>query len=396
MAEFPHIEYEIQVPYSLRVYFTKKAFEAGNPLFRDLACSKESGARKKTLFYIDKAVAAAHPDLEGDIESYFGHYQEDLHLRGIYVLEGGESLKNDPRCLDKIYADIQRHGICRHSYIVGIGGGALLDVVGYAAATAHRGIRHFRLPTTTLSQADAGVGVKNGVNFNRKKNFIGSFAPPFAVVNDFSFLKTLPDEHLRNGYIEAVKVALIRDAAFFDWIETNAGSLSQFEETVMEELIQRCAKLHVAHIALSGDPFEMGSVRPLDFGHWAAHKLEQLSNFEISHGAAVAIGIAIDTVYSTEIGYLDSSSARRVLSLITRLNFQIYSSILEKRDDSGYPLILEGLEEFREHLGGMLTITLLRKIGSRFEVHEMNEELVLKSIERLKELAQRHKEFNQG
>lgn len=387
MAEFPHIEYDIQVPYCLRVYFTKNAFRVGNPLFRDLACSQENWARKKTLFYIDKAVAATHPDLAGDIESYFGHYRRDLDLRGIHFPDGGESLKNNPGCLDKIYADIQRHCICRHSYIVGIGGGALLDVVGFAAATAHRGIRHFRFPTTTLSQADAGVGVKNGVNFNGKKNFVGSFAPPFAVVNDFSFLKTLPDEHLRNGYVEAVKVALIRDAAFFDWIETNVDSLNQFEETVMEELIHRCAKLHVAHIATSGDPFEMGSVRPLDFGHWAAHKLEQVSNFEISHGAAVAIGIAIDTIYSVEMGYLEKSSASRVLSLLTRLNFRIYSSLLEKRGDSGYPLILEGLEEFREHLGGRLTITLLKNIGSRFEVHEMNEELVLKSIERLKTLA---------
>ncbi|MBC9868480.1 MAG: 3-dehydroquinate synthase [Opitutae bacterium] len=387
MTESPHIEYVIRVPFSLRVFFTKNAFRVGNLLFRDLAYSQESGARKKTLFYIDKAVAASHPDLAGDIESYFDHYHEDLHLRGIYLLEGGESLKNDPRCLDKIYADIQRHCICRHSYVVGIGGGALLDVVGFAAATAHRGIRHFRLPTTTLSQADAGVGVKNGVNFNRKKNFVGSFAPPFAVVNDSTFLKTLPGEHLRNGYIEAVKVALIRDAAFFDWIETHADSLNRFEEAVMEALIQRCAELHVAHIANSGDPFEMGSVRPLDFGHWAAHKLEQLSNFEISHGAAVAIGIAIDTIYSTQMGYLDSSSAKRVLSLLTHLNFRIYSSVLEMRDDSGNPRILEGLEEFREHLGGTLTITLLKKTGSRFEVHEMNEELVLKSIERLKALA---------
>ncbi len=387
MTKSPHIEYVIQVPFSLRVFFTKNAFRTGNPLFRDLACSQESGTRKKTLLYIDKAVAASHPDLAGDIASYFDHYHEDLDLRGIYLLEGGESLKNDPRCLDKIYADIQRHCICRHSYVVGIGGGALLDVVGFVAATAHRGIRHFRLPTTTLSQADAGVGVKNGVNFNRKKNFVGSFAPPFAVVNDSTFLKTLPGEHLRNGYIEAVKVALIRDAAFFDWIETHADSLNRFEEAVMEALIQRCAELHVAHIANSGDPFEMGSVRPLDFGHWAAHKLEQLSNFEISHGAAVAIGIAIDTIYSMEMGYLDSSSAKRVLSLLTHLNFRIYSSVLEMRDDSGYPRILEGLEEFREHLGGTLTITLLKKIGSRFEVHEMNEELVLKSIERLKALA---------
>ncbi len=387
MSDFPHIEYIIRVPYFLRVYFTKNAFETGNPLFRDLACSQESGARKKALFYIDKAVGDADPDLKGKIESYFDHYDEDLHLRGIYFLSGGESLKNDAGCLDKIYADIERHRICRHSYIVGIGGGALLDVVGFAAATAHRGVRHFRLPTTTLGQADAGVGVKNGVNFNRKKNFVGSFAPPFAVVNDFSFLKSLPEAHLRNGYIEAIKVALIRDAAFFDWIEANADFLNRFDEAVMEELIQRCAKLHVAHIATSGDPFEMGSVRPLDFGHWAAHKLEQLSDFEISHGEAVAIGIAIDTIYSEEMGYLENSCAKRILSLLKRMNFQLFSAVLEKRNGSRYPRILEGLEEFREHLGGMLTITLLKTIGSRFEVHEMNTELVLTSIKRLKSLA---------
>ena len=387
MAEFPHIEYKIQVPYSLRVFFTKDTFRVENPLFRDLACSQESGARKKALFYIDEAVSAAHPKLDREIEAYCRHFADDLNLKGIYFLEGGEGLKNNPPCLEKIYADIERHGICRHSYIVGIGGGALLDVVGFAAATAHRGIRHFRLPTTTLSQADAGVGVKNGVNFNQKKNFIGAFAPPFAVVNDFSFLRTLPPEHFRNGYVEAIKVALIRDAAFFDWIETKAASLNQFESAAVGHLVQQCARLHVAHIAKSGDPFEMGSVRPLDFGHWAAHKLEQLSNFDISHGAAVAIGIAIDTLYSTEMGYLERPNAERVISLLTRLNFRIYSEYLERRDDSGYPRILEGLAEFREHLGGALTVTLLKKIGQRFEVNEMNEELILKSIKRLRGLA---------
>lgn len=386
MASSSHIVYPIHIPYQLRVYFTKHAFDVENPLFRDLACSKESGNRRKALFYVDEAVSKANPELSGQITTYFDHYAEELRLMGVHDLPGGESLKNDADCLDRIYSDIERSKICRHSYIVAIGGGALLDTVGFAAATAHRGIRHFRFPTTTLGQADAGVGVKNGVNFNRKKNFVGAFAPPFAVINDYSFLDTLPEVHLRNGYIEAIKVALIRDASFFDWIEERVEALNAFERESMEELIHRCAEHHVAHIATSGDPFEMGSVRPLDFGHWAAHKLEQLSGFALSHGEAVAIGIAIDTLYSEEMGYLNSSSAERIIALLKKLKFETYSEYLEQRNGSRFPYVLEGLEEFREHLGGLLTITLLKRIGSRFEVHEMDTDVVLRSIERLKQL----------
>lgn len=386
MSEFLPIEYPIQIPYQLRVYFTKDVFDTSNPLFRDLACSRESGHRRNTLIYIDQAVADTHPELASQIEEYFKHHENDLSLKGVHVLEGGEAVKNHEGVIDQIYAEIERKRICRHSYIGAIGGGAVLDTVGYAAATAHRGIRHFRFPTTTLGQADAGVGVKNGINFHQKKNFVGTFAPPFAVINDLNFLSTLPEVHMRNGYIEAIKVALIRDSSFFNWIEQNAGALNQFEPKALEELVYRCARHHVAYIATSGDPFEMGSVRPLDFGHWAAHKLEQLSDFKLSHGEAVGIGIAIDTLYSEEMGYLDSDSASRIINLLQQLKFKTYSDYLEKKNGNRMPYILQGLEEFREHLGGLLTITLLKRIGSRFEVHEIDTDVVLRSIQRLKNL----------
>lgn len=386
MSDFLPIEYPIQIPYQLRVYFTKRVFDSANPLFRDLACSRESGNRRKTLIYIDEAVSQANPGLTEEIETYFKHHENDLILKGIHLLPGGEVIKNDSKVVKRIFSDIEEDGICRHSYVVAIGGGAILDTVGFAAATAHRGIRHFRLPTTTLGQADAGVGVKNGVNFQEKKNFVGTFAPPFAVINDLQLLATLPDIHMRNGYIEAIKVALIRDSGFFHWIEDHVSELNSFEPSALKELVYRCAKHHVAYIATSGDPFEMGSVRPLDFGHWAAHKLEQLSKFELSHGEAVAIGIAIDTLYSEEMGFLDSTSAQRILALLRQLKFETYSDYLEKKNGGRFPYILEGLEEFREHLGGLLTITLLKNIGSRFEVHEMDTDVVLRSIERLKTL----------
>ncbi|MDQ8179998.1 3-dehydroquinate synthase [Pelagicoccus sp. SDUM812005] len=379
----PNIEHSIAIPYQLRVLFTENAFATENPLLLNLLCSKESGSRRKAILYLDEGVAAANPQLVPQIEAYFQHHREELNLRGIHLLPAGEPIKNNTDYLKEIYAQIEDQKICRHSYLIAIGGGALLDTVGFAAATAHRGIRHIRFPTTTLGQGDAGVGVKNGFNFRGKKNFVGTFAPPFAVVNDFAFLDTLPEKHLRNGYIEAIKVALIRDATFFDWIESHADALNAFQPDAVRQLVHRSAKHHVTHIATSGDPFEMGSVRPLDFGHWAAHKLEQLSDFRISHGEAVAIGIAIDTLYSQKMGYLDQTSVNRILNLITKLQLPTYAPELEQKTADGKNATLAGLEEFREHLGGLLTITLLKEIGQRFEVHEMDTEKILQSIQSL-------------
>jgi 3-dehydroquinate synthase len=275
---------------------------------------------------------------------------------------------------------VERYKLSRHSFVIAIGGGALLDVVGFAAATAHRGVRLIRLPTTTLSQADGGVGVKNAINAFGKKNFIGTFAPPFAVINDSRFLETLSPSEKTAGYIEAVTVGLIRDAEFFFEIERLTKALNRFEPAAVQRLVRRCAELHVEHIAESGDPFERGSARPLDFGHWAAHKLEQLSAFRLGHGEAVAIGIALDVIYSREAGYLDPAEAIRILTLLQELGFPFFTN--EMRD---IDTLLVGLDEFREHLGGDLTITLLKGLGRGFEVHEMSRELVARAIEELRE-----------
>jgi 3-dehydroquinate synthase len=256
-------------------------------------------------------------------------------------------------------------------------------MVGLAASTAHRGVRHVRIPSTTLSQDDSGVGVKNGINAFGKKNFIGTFCPPFAVINDFALLATLSPRDKRAGYIEAVKVALIRDAEFYEALEADAFKLREFEPQAMKRLIFRSAELHLNHIATSGDAFEFGSARPLDFGHWAAHKLEQLSEYRIRHGEAVAVGIALDVIYSRRKGFLDDASAERILRLIELLGFDLFASELTHEDADGSLIVLNGLEEFREHLGGELTITLLRGIGQGFEVHEMDREVVEQSIHEL-------------
>jgi 3-dehydroquinate synthase len=232
------------------------------------------------------------------------------------------------------------------------------------------------------------VGVKNGINAFGKKNFIGTFAPPFAVINDFQLLATLQPRDKRNGYVEAVKVACIRDSEFFDQIERDAEALRGFEAAAVQRLIHRCAELHMNHIATSGDPFEMGSARPLDFGHWSAHKLEQISEYRIRHGEAVAIGIALDCIYAREMGHLPSEDCERILQLLEQLDFSLWTQDLLHEDGDGRLVVLDGLEEFREHLGGRLTITLLRGIGEGFEVHEMNVPKVLGAIHELQERAE--------
>lgn len=374
------IERSIQVTWQHRVLFTDDVFVPGNSILRDTLSRDEPGAPRRALVVVDQALSAAHSGLSRAIENYFKANPTAAALVAPPLLcAGGEQIKQSWSAVAELHAALDQHHIDRHSYLIAVGGGALLDMAGLAAATAHRGVRHIRIPTTTLSQCDSGVGVKNGINAFGKKNFIGTFAPPFAVINDFQLLATLSPRDKRAGFVEAVKVACIRSREFFEVLERDATALARFEPEAMQKLIRRCAELHVNHIATSGDPFEFGSARPLDFGHWAAHKLEQITNFNLRHGEAVAIGIALDVSYARRAGFLSTDAADRVLRLLRALGFELFHPDLQRAE------LLAGLEEFREHLGGRLAITLLRDIGVGFEVNEMNVTLIRESIAGLAE-----------
>ena len=382
------IEHTLEVRWRHRVFFTDHAFAPANSLLRSLLAESGDSGPARVLFVVDESLAQARPTLLADIRAYCAAHADAIALaREPIVIEGGERVKNSYFHVSQIQSAIDAHHIDRHSTVIVVGGGALLDMAGLAAATAHRGVRLIRVPTTTLSQADSGVGVKNGINAFGKKNFIGTFAPPFAVINDFQLLATLPPRELRCGYSEAVKVACIRDAGFFAELERDAAALRDFEPAALRRVIHRCAELHAQHIAGSGDPFEFGSARPLDFGHWAAHKLEQLSDHRIRHGEAVAIGIALDVLYARNIGLLSSPSAERVLRLLEELGFGLFADELRHADDDRQLRLFEGLSEFKEHLGGRLTITLLSEIGLGVEVHEMAPAAIAAGLQ---ELADRH------
>lgn len=370
------------VSYSYPVFFTEHLFDTSNQCLRSFLQSKSVQAERKILTVLDEGMLLHHPALEQKIQAYLHMIPGFVPVQESLVLPGGEQVKNDPVYFDKILQAINDDKIDRHSYLMAIGGGSLLDLAGYAAAVAHRGIRHIRVPTTVLSQNDSGVGVKNGVNHFGKKNFLGTFAPPVAVFNDKHFLTTLEERDWRSGIAEAVKVALIKDPLFFNWLEDHTEALNHRDEIAMQELIYHCAQLHLEHIA-GGDPFENGSSRPLDYGHWSAHKLEQLTDFSLRHGEAVAIGIALDVVYAHLIGWLGKQDQDRIIRLLQTLGFRLFHPALQ--DDA----ILKGLQEFREHLGGELTILQLKKIGTGENVHEMDEDKIRKAISRLKEYGNR-------
>jgi 3-dehydroquinate synthase len=376
------IDQEVVVTFRYPVRFTQGLFDPANPTLREVV---QAEGRARLLVVIDEGVADAHPALVGDVQRYCAAHSGALHLPAPpLVVPGGEAIKNEPGPVSHIRAAIDVHGVDRHSYVVAVGGGAVLDAVGYAAATAHRGVRLIRVPTTVLSQDDSAVGVKNGINAFGKKNFVGSFAPPHAVLNDFDLLLTLQDRDWRAGISEAVKVALLKDAAFFAWIEHHADDLHTRSLPAMAAMVHRSAEMHLHHIATSGDPFELGSSRPLDFGHWAAHKLEQLSHHELRHGEAVAVGIALDSTYSYLTGSLPHADWRRIVELFEAVELPIWHREMATPGSGGRPAVLAGLEEFREHLGGRLTIMLLERIGSGFEVHELDETVLLEASDLLR------------
>jgi len=384
VAELPGAavyQQEFTIRYDYPVYFTERVFDRDNPVFEHALCRRESGKRHRFVAFIDANVAASWPALAHEIAAYAQAHADTMEVVvQPEVVPAGEQVKNDAGVVPRLQQRLGELAIDRHSYVVAVGGGALLDMVGFVAATTHRGVRHIRIPTTVLAQNDSGVGIKNGINAFGKKNFLGCFAPPDAVLNDFAFLRTLHPRDRISGIAEAVKVSLIRDAMFFEWLEVNADALRECIPAATARMIRRCAELHMRQIAHGGDPFESGSGRPLDYGHWSAHKLEALTAHELRHGEAVAIGVTLDTRYSVLAGLLPAGADERVHALFKRLGFHLWHPAMESRSDQGRLLILDGIEEFREHLGGELTVTMLRGIGRGEEVNSLDRGQILQAM----------------
>jgi 3-dehydroquinate synthase len=373
-------EQRLRVELDYPVVFCRSALASADPTLAWAIARREPERRHPVFAVLDGGLVSARPELAEEVTRYAAAFGSQLQLCAPpLVVPGGEAAKNDPAVVTDLLARLAAAKLDKQGVLLVIGGGAVLDAAGYAGSITHRGVRIVRMPSTVLAQNDAGVGVKTSVNAFGSKNFLGTFAPPYAVVNDAELLTTLPLRDARAGLAEAVKVALIRDASFFDWLEQNAGGLRQAELSLLEVAVRRCAELHLEHIATGGDPFERGSKRPLDYGHWSAHKLETLTHHELRHGEAVSIGMALDAGYAVLTGLLPEEARLRLVRLLSSLGLPTYHPALSW-NEGGQRAILGGLAEFREHLGGALSVTLLEDVGRGIEVHDIDAERVLASI----------------
>ena len=380
MPEIRSYDADIAVSFRHRLRFTRDVL--GPDAAALLDALEAAGGRARVLVAVDSGVAAGDPGLIGRLDAFLGRHADRIELAGpVFQIPGGEAGKNDPAVVDGILGRINEARLDRWNYLIALGGGAALDVAGFAAAVAHRGIRLVRLPTTTLAQADSGIGVKNAVNLFGKKNWKGTFAVPWAVVNDAKLLETLPDREFRGGFTEAVKVSLLKDAAFFDRLCRDAPRIADREEEPSRRAIGEAAVWHFRHIAEGGDPFERLEARPLDFGHWSAHKLEAMTGFTLRHGEAVGIGLAVDCIYSRMMHGLADADAGRVVGCLRDLRLPLNHPALDRADE-----LLDGLEEFRQHLGGRLTVTMLAAPGRPVNVHAIDAGAMREAIAEVRSL----------
>ncbi len=332
---------------SYDVYLSNKVLDADNPLVLDVI------GNRRTLLVTTPTVARI-----------YGRSFELLAERGGLTLktlvldcsEQNKSLESvDEVCRNALLAELGRD-----SMIVVLGGGVCSDIVTLAASMVRRGIAYLRIPTTLLGQVDASIGIKGGANFCGKKNYLGCFYPPSAVVVNPDFLKTLPIKHLRNGFAEIIKMGIACDAELFDLIENHH---EEFLRTALQEPYE-CAR-RVMSLAIRGmleqlqpNLFEDKTYRRLvDLGHTFSPVIETASMFSIHHGEAVAIDIALSATISAELNLISEADFRRILSTIASVGLPTFSRVVT------LDLCLEALNEASRHRGGSLNLVLPIKVG---------------------------------
>ena len=362
------------VPFVHRLRVTNNLCEQDYPVLSQLLDGGETG-KARVLLVAERALQKNAKQLG---ENLSADPNIDL-VAEITWIDGGEASKNSLDQIRSLLQNINATDLDRRSYVIVIGGGAVLDAVGFAAAIAHRGIRLVRIPTTTLAQADSGVGVKNAINYFDKKNWVGTFAVPWAVFNDSQLLKSLPNRDFWSGFSEAVKVSLLKDKSEFEWLCKRASEIHNRDADTTQHAIHRSCQLHLDHITQGGDPFEMLEARPLDFGHWSAHRLEPRTDYQLRHGEAVAIGVVIDCIYSSYVHGLSIEAAKQVFRCLQKIGITLWHDAIDPVDE-----LLKGLEEFRQHLGGRLTVTMLKAVGEPINVHEIDESQMRSAIETLR------------
>ncbi|MFC2031857.1 3-dehydroquinate synthase [Chloroflexota bacterium] len=324
--------------------------------------------RLKEIGFSDKLVIITHPALN---TRYGRPLQQSLTSDGfeVIVLEVPEG--EEQKSLDtagRLYHELSNFHTERTTPILALGGGVIGDLVGFVAATYQRGVPLIQIPTTLLAQVDSSIGGKVAVNHGQQKNKIGAFYQPSMVISDISTLKTLTTEDLNSGLAEVIKYAVIKDRDFFNFLEGNLDQIKSLNEMVLEETISRSAKIKAEIV--EKDERDLGLRNILNYGHTVGHAIESVSDFNISHGEAVAIGMMAAGKISNKLGILAYDELTRIKTVIERASLPTEIPVLNVEK------LIQAIEHDKKILKSRIRFVLPKSIGNVFITDEVNIPLI--------------------
>jgi 3-dehydroquinate synthase len=302
--------------------------------------------------------------VDGNIQRIYGYrmqeyFERHLNLRAWVTLDVSERMKT-LGTVERLCATAQEVGLPRTGIFVGIGGGVLLDIVGFASSMFRRGVRFVKIPTTLVGLVDVGVGIKQGVNFGNSKNLVGAFYPPLATIADRTFLATLDARQIRCGVAEILKMALVRDGRLFRALEEHAGELVRSNFARPHEVADDVMTTAAADMMdeLCPNLFEEDLRRLVDFGHSFSPTIEAHSEYRIAHGEAVALDMLLSCLLAVHRGKFTEEDLARVVATYESAGLPFWMSDCPSETE-----LYEGLAEIRAHRGGRLNLVLPRRIG---------------------------------
>ncbi len=288
-------------------------------------------------------------------------------------LEASEENKSQ-KSVDAIHDLLLDKGFSRKCLLIGMGGGIVCDLCGFAAATYQRGVDFVLVPTTLLAQVDASVGGKTAINHPKGKNMIGSFHQPSKVIIDTSFLSTLPEREIKSGMVEMIKHGIIESESYFIWLEENIDEILKLKEPLISEAIK--TSVEIKSDIVSQDEKESGIRAILNFGHTFGHGLELIGDYkEYNHGEAVALGILSAAKLSEFSSSLSEKDSQKIKSIFNKAG--IITSPLSKIDPEN---LYTAMQSDKKKEGNKLNFIVLEKIGVAKKMKDLSKEIVVEAI----------------
>ena len=335
--------------------------------FLGLETFSELTENKEVLLVYDKNIS--EPVLN-ETESILKPLSNEFLTIGLDASEENKSQDS----IEAIHNLLLDKGFSRQCVLVGLGGGIICDLCGFAAATYQRGVDFILVPTTLLAQVDASVGGKTAINHAKGKNMIGAFHQPVKVLIDTNFLSTLPEREIKSGMVEMIKHGIIEDQDYFDWLEENLDQITKLEEPIMCEAIKR--SVEIKSNIVSQDEKESGVRAILNFGHTFGHGIELIGKYkEYNHGEAVALGILTAAKLSQMTEGLSSECVERIYSVFSKAG--IRTTTLTEIDAED---LYSAMQSDKKKQGKDLNFIVLEKIGKAKKVNGLSKEKVLKAI----------------